>query len=165
MSGSIKPAVRTAGRVLGRVRLAADDGSVLVLAVGLIPVLFLLIAVAVDASTLFIHRRALSSTADSAALAAAQSADLERFYRGDSVAALPIDCQAARRKIEMMLVPTRVDARVSDVALESIACDRQSVTVAVRSTVRLPFAHLVGVVPTVDVRGSATARSPFRRAP
>ncbi len=148
----------------GRLRLALqrDDGSVLLLVVGLIPVLFLLVAVGVDASTLFIHRRALSSTADAAALAGAQSADLERFYRSESTRDLPVDCAAARRKVEAMLMPDRLDARASSAELQSIDCDRTTVTVQLRSRAQLPFAHLVGVAQTVEVRGRATARSPLR---
>lgn len=142
--------------------LRSDDGSVLLLVVGLIPVLFLLVAVGVDTSTLFIHRRALSSTADSAALAAAQSADLERFYRGETASDLPVDCAAARRKVEAMLTPGRTDVRAGGAELESIECDRTTVTVQLCSHAELPFSHFAGVAPTVDVRGRATARSPLR---
>lgn len=145
-----------------RPAIKCDEGSVLLLVVGLIPVLFLLLAVGVDASTLFIHRRALSSTADAAALAAAQSADLQRFYRGEATADLPIDCDAARRKVEAMLTPDRLDARAGGAQLESIDCDRTTVSVQLRSRAELPFAHFGGIAPTVDVRGHATARSPLR---
>lgn len=145
-----------------RLALRGDAGSVLLLVVGLIPVLFLLIAVCVDVSTLFIHRRALSSTADAAALAAAQSADLERFYRDESATDLPVDCAAARRRVATMLMPDRLDVRTGSAQLVSVDCDRTTVMVQLRSRAELPFAHVAGLAPTVDVRAHATARSPLR---
>lgn len=158
------PARADRGPRLPRGRWAdeCDEGSVLLLVIGLVPVLFLLVAVCVDVSTLFIHRRALSSTADAAALAAAQSADLERFYRGEATASLPIDCAAARRRVEAMLAPERMDVRAGGAQLESIECDRTTVSVQLRSSAELPFARVAGVAPAVVVRGRAAARSPLR---
>lgn len=135
----------------------------MMLIVGLVPVLFLVLAVGIDAAVLFAHRRALSATADSAALAAAQAADLERIYtQAGPVRSLPLDCPAARRAAQRMLEPGRTDARAAAAVIESVECDGTNVAVNVRAVAELPIAHALGVAPQVIVRGRAVARSPLR---
>lgn len=135
----------------------------MMLVIGLVPVLFLVFAVGVDAAVLFIHRRALASTADSAALAGAQAGDLDRIYNGGRrLANLPLDCAAARRVVEGQVRPSRSDSRADRAAIESITCDGTTVFVSLSNTVELPFAAHFGLNPTVAVRGRAAARSPLR---
>ena len=74
----------------------ADEGTIMVLVLGLVPVVAGLIAVGTDAAVLFSHRRALVSHADAAALAAAQSADLGTLYTARKIESLPLDCRTAR---------------------------------------------------------------------
>ena len=57
-----------------------ERGSVLLLGIGMIVVGILAVAVAVDVSAAFLQRRALMSLGDSAALAGAQSIDLDSYY-------------------------------------------------------------------------------------
>jgi cobyrinic acid a,c-diamide synthase len=54
-------------------RRSRDDGSILVLSLGFIVICILALAVVVDASSVFLARRALQSQADAAALAGAQA--------------------------------------------------------------------------------------------
>lgn len=83
-----------------RRRAAAEDGQLTVLVIGYTFIAAALIVVAIDVSSLFLARRALSSAADSAALAAAQQVDRAAVYSG-SVAAgcglLPIEPDAAQQ--------------------------------------------------------------------
>ena len=58
-----------------------DEGTVLLLIIGLVVVAALLIAVVTDVSALYLERRDLISAADGAALAGAQSVDEETIYR------------------------------------------------------------------------------------
>jgi len=140
-----------------------DEGSVMMLVIGLVPVLFLIVTVGIDAAVLFIHRRALASTADAAALAGAQAGDLERIYRGGRrLGNLPLDCADARRAVNDQVVPSRSDSRSGTAVVESVSCDGATVWVVLRSSVDLPFSAHLGLSPTVTVRGRAAARSPLR---
>ncbi len=132
------------------------------LGIGMIPILFLILAVGIDTAVLFSHRRALSATADAAALAGAQSADLASVYAGRATTGLPLDCALARRTIANHLRIAHIDVRAGKVAIQSSTCDGRRVTVALRSTTRLPFVATLGVAPTVTVRASASAISPLR---
>lgn len=151
----------TVGGYQGRFR--HDDGSVMMLVIGLVPVLFLIVAVGVDAAVLFIHRRALASTADAAALAGAQAGDLDRIYNGRRrLADLPLDCPAARRAVHDQVVPARSDSRARRSVVEAVSCDGTTVSVVLRGSADLPFSAHLGLTPTVTVRGRAAARSPLR---
>ncbi len=132
------------------------------LVIGMVPILFLIVAVGTDAAVLFSHRRALAATAEAAALAGAQSADLAKLYAGKATAGLPLDCRQAQQVIAKQLRVASVDVRAGRVELDRTTCDGRKVSVRLRSTARLPFVATLGVAPTVTVRASATATSPFR---
>jgi len=71
-----------------------DDGQLTLLIIGYVAIAAMLVVVAIDASKVFLARRALSSVADAAALTAAQSIDRAAVYRGASLGcddALPVD--------------------------------------------------------------------------
>lgn len=61
--------------------MARDEGSVLLLGIGLIGVLMLGISVVVDASLAFVQRQALQARADTAVLAGVQRIDLDHYYQ------------------------------------------------------------------------------------
>ena len=97
-----------------------ERGSVLLLGIGMIVVGILAVAVAVDVSAAFLQRRALMSLGDSAALAGAQSIDLDSYYaNGASIGTRlsPVAvASAARRQVGI--------ARGSDeITIESITTD------------------------------------------
>lgn len=142
--------------------LMSDEGTVLMLIIGLVPIIAGLFAVGTDAAVLFTHRRALVAQADAAVLAAAQSADLEAIYTSRTVTSLPLDCRAARsvalRKIEAGVS----DPRTQSIGLTDFRCTRSAVSLQVRSKVVLPFAQHFGIEPTVEVATDAAATSPLR---
>lgn len=139
---------------------ASNRGSVTTLVVGLIPVLIGLVAVLTDLSVLYIHKRSLAAAADSAAIAGAQSVDLDEFYRS-SPSRLPLDCAQSRRSINRQVTASRVDSRTPRIVVVSTTCDGTTVGVQLRSQVTLPFSQHLGVKPQVQVTGSARARSPL----
>lgn len=139
-----------------------DRGSVLVLTVGLVPIAAGLVSVGTDISVLLAHRRALAAELDSAVLAAAQSADLDRLYTGQGIDSLPLDCGRARRVVESRLASESSDERINVVRLSSFSCRGGRVAASATATVRLPFAHHFGVNPQANVAAEAAARSPFR---
>ena len=58
-----------------------DEGSIMLLGIGMIGVCLLALAVITDSAGAFIQQRELQSVADSIALAGAQGIDLEQYYR------------------------------------------------------------------------------------
>lgn len=130
-----------------------EDGSMLVLTAFFVAVLVLLVAVVVDASAAFLARRSLASTADGAALAAAQSVDLAAFYDGTGGDLLPLgDVEAA------------VAAYVTDPATEVLAVevvDGTTVVVTLRRHLALPLSP-PGYGDGVDITAQARARLPLR---
>lgn len=139
-----------------------DRGSVLVLTVGLVPIVAALVSVGTDISVLLAHRRALAAELDSAVLAAAQSADLDRLYTGNGFESLPLDCSRARRVVESRMASRSSDQRVTVVQLSSFSCREGRVAASATATVQLPFAHHFGVNPQASVAAEAAAQSPFR---
>lgn len=156
----IRARLRASRRFQGR--RTADDGTVMMLVIGLIPILAGMIAVGTDAAVLFTHRRALVAQADAAVLAAAQSADLEALYTSRRVESLPLDCVAARSVAARRVASGSTDPRTEQIQLVDFRCTRTSVTLRVRSNVTLPFAHHFGIEPSVEVATNAAATSPLR---
>ena len=128
------------------------------LVIGLVPILAAMVAAGVDTAVLFTHRRSLAADADAAALAAAQSADLQRFYSGDTLEELPLDCTAARRTAQHQLELSSNQG----MALQSFVCNQKSVSLTVSAPTTLPFAHYFGIAPTIEVGANSAATSPLR---
>lgn len=137
-------------------RPRGEDGQVLVLTAFLAFVLVLLVAVVVDASAAFLARRGLASQADGAALAAAQSLDLEAFYAGADPGALPLgDVDQVVRDYVAAHFPG------TDVVEVSLSGGGTAVTVTLRRRLALPLAP-PGYAEGIDVTAEATARLPAR---
>jgi uncharacterized membrane protein len=130
------------------VRSDRDDGSILLLVIGYTAIAAVLIAVGVDASKVFLARRALSAAADSAALAAAQGIDTRAVYDGSGIrcgARLPLSrdhaaalAAATARAAAPGLLRTFafLDAPQTSVA-------RGTVTVVLGGEVAVPFARVL----------------------
>ncbi|MEO8105959.1 MAG: pilus assembly protein TadG-related protein [Actinomycetes bacterium] len=137
-----------------------DDGTVLLLIVGLVVVAALLIAVVTDVSALYLERRDLISAADGAALAGAQAVDEEAIYtRGlPAVGPVPLDEEAAERAVRDYLV----DAGIAGPALEvQVSTTPTTVSVSLARRVQLPIASTItaGASGTAPVSATATART------
>jgi len=113
---------------------ASDDGSILVLSLGFIVICFLALAVVVDASTVFLARRALQSQADAAALAGAQAIDVDAYYSGGADARIRLDPAGIRRAVEGHVRRDPGDGRLTGVSLRN-----DIVLVAMVDRVRPPF--------------------------
>ena len=133
-----------------------EDGQLLILTAFLGVVLILLVAVVVDVSAAFLARRGLASQADGAALAAAQSVDLDAFYAGEGGDVLPLgDVDEVVRDYVAANFP---DTTVEDVDLTD---GGTAVTVTLRRHVDLPLSP-PGFENGIDVTADATARLPVR---
>ena len=133
-----------------------DGGQLAIFIVFLGAVAALLAVVVVDASAAFLTRRDLASVADGAALAAAQSVDLDAYYRDGAGQALPLE--PAARTVADYVAAYFPGVQVEDVDLTD---GGRVVTVRLSRRLRLPVAPGVagGGYPIV---ATATARLPLR---
>ena len=143
-----------------RRRSLGDDGSVLVLTIGLVVVVMLLVAVVAAASKLFLTRRSLASVADGAALAAAQDVDLAALYAGQAGATLPLAAERARADAAAYVARAMTDTGLTDLRVVSVTVAGRSVDVTVSARSVLPFASAVtgdpeGTVITVTAHAEA----------
>lgn len=137
-----------------------DEGTVLLLIVGLVAVVGLLVAVVTDVTALYLVRRDLISAADGAALAGAQAIDEETIYTEGLPAGgpLPLDEDAARAAAHAYLAEAGLAGR--DVSVQ-VATTPTTVSVSLATGYELPVADTVtlGVTGTAQVSASATART------
>lgn len=123
-----------------------EKGQVTVLIIGFFVVAVLLVAVVTDASAAYLHRQAMSSLADGAALAAADGVQGEQVYTTGLGERAIIDRAAAESYAAAYLAA--VDAPASHPGLRHrITVDGDRVVVHVGAPADLPFP-----VPGVDRR-------------
>ncbi len=144
-------------------RLRRDDsGQLLVLILGFAVVAGLLVTVVTNASRVFLYQRALSSAADGAALAAAQSVDTAAIYRGGAEETLPLDPAAVDAAVTSYLADAGVGERLPDLA---VATTTDGTTASVTLTARVDLAFLNAVSDQwssgVPLRATASATSPL----
>lgn len=135
-----------------------DDGSVLLLVLGLVVLLVLLVSVVTDVTALFLARKDLLAAADGAALAGAQEVDARRLYsEGIDAGPLPLDPGAAEAAARDYLA----DAGLADWEALSVDVVATETTVTVRldGRVRLPIVSRVtpSAAEGIPVTAGATA--------
>jgi hypothetical protein len=148
-----------------------DGGALTLLIIGFVLVAGALVAASVDASKLFLARRALSSAADAAALAAAQAVDRAAVYGpggGGCDRLLPLDPDRAARAVAATLDDApdlrRVFVTVDD---PQTTVAGRTVSVRLAADVALPLARVVGLVATgvragqVHIAVTAHAQAPL----
>jgi hypothetical protein len=142
-----------------------DQGSVLLLLLGLVVLSALLVTVVLDVSALFLARRDLLAAVDGAALAGAQAVDEGAVYRDGVHGVLPLDPQRVTADVDEYLRETTSSDGTSalrDVSWQVVP-DGTQVHVVVSGRLQLPLVNaLVDAVAGPDgvvVTASATARS------
>lgn len=137
-------------------RTSEDDGTVLLLIVGLVAVAALLVSVVIDVSALYLERRKLIAAVDGAALAGAQAVDEEEIYRHGLPSSGPVALDAVAAE-----TAAREYLRSEGVRLSGIEIDSTSTTVTVRVTSRydLPVASAVTAGQSGSASVSASARA------
>lgn len=136
-----------------------DDGSVLLLILGLVALLVVLVTVVTDVTVLFLARKDLLAAADGSALAGAQQVDAERLYtRGIDIGPLPLDPAAAEAAVHDHLADAGLGDRWPGMSVE-VVTTATTVTVRLGGRAQLPFvSHLVpSAADGVEVAAGASA--------
>lgn len=141
-----------------------DDGSVLVLLLGLVVLSALLITVVIDVSALFVARRDLLAAVDGAALAGAQAVDEAAVYEGGVRGTLPLEPSRVQAAVQDYVQSAQLASSVDGLKVE-VHTDGTTVQVLMSGVVQLPVVNSVtpGAGGGVVVRASATARSAVLR--
>ena len=138
-----------------RRRPAGDDGTILVLSLGLAAVLLVMVGVVVNVSAVVLAKRGVASAADGAAVSAAQALDLGVLYDRGLGAQIPLDAADAGARVQAYAAGARAGQPGLQLAL---SLDGDTAVVEGVRVVRLPF-PVLGSGP-VTVRAVARARAP-----
>jgi Flp pilus assembly protein TadG len=130
-------------------RVRRDDGQLTLLIIGFVSIGLVLVVIGVDVSKVFLARRALSSVADAAALAGAQSLDRDAIYTGAAGGCgdlLPLDPSSAQSRVEEAVADDADDlhGNLADMDAPEVNVDAGVVTVQLGGDVSLPFAGIIG---------------------
>jgi uncharacterized membrane protein len=156
--------IRSASALRRRVRGEhPDGGQLLLLVLAYLGIAAALIGVVVDASAVFLAQRALSATADGAALAAAQTLDERQVYAaGVPLDRLPLSPSGVAAAAAAYLDDDGAPRRFDELTLGT-ATDGTTATVTLGTAVELPFSGgFLGVRGPAALRVVASARSPLR---
>jgi len=139
-----------------------DEGSVLLLVLGLVVLAALLITVVIDASALFLDRRELIAAVDGAALAGAQAIDERSVYVHGlpTSGPLTLDEDRVQEVVRSYLSDNGVLDHYDKVQIQ-VDTTPTIVTVRLTAVVELPVVNAVtpGAIGGVHVTSSATART------
>lgn len=134
-----------------------DEGSVLLLTIGLATVLLLLVGVVVNVSVAALARRAVSSAADGAAVSGAQGFDERAYLARGLDDAVPLSEGLVRDRVEAYAQRAARDQR--GLELSSRLEGEETVVVTARRVVGLPFGGWLGL-DEVTVTAESRARVP-----
>lgn len=150
-----------ARRVAAATRASAkDDGSVLMLVLGMVVIAFLLVAVVTDTSALYLKRRALQAMADGAAIAGAQAMDADAVYAGRATSSVPLDPAGVADAVRDYVRKAGGSASF-DPALSSVSTDGVTARVTLSATIRLPFPVPGSKQTGLIIRASSAATTPL----
>lgn len=138
---------------------SGDEGSILVLSLGFIVICILALAVVVDASTVFLARRALQAQADSAALAGAQAIDPRAYYADGAASRIRLDTSGIRVAVERHVRRDPGGGRLTSVSLRD-----DVVLVSMTDRVRPPFSGWLTPSGAYDLEVEAGAILSYRPA-
>lgn len=139
-------------------RPRGEDGTVLVLVLGLAALLLVLVGVVVDVSVTVLARRSVSSAADGAAVSAAQGLDYSAFYARGPDGEVPLSEQAVAERVAAYRGEAAVDQ--PGLQMSSGVEDGATAVVTAERAVTLPFSGWL-LRDTVLVRAVARARAPL----
>lgn len=120
-------------------RMCADDGSVLLLGIGLAAVCLLALAVVADSASVFVQRGELQARADAAALSGAQGIDIASYYQRGVTESTALDPATARERAIRALQAQQALEPIADFTIDSVNALPDAITVTVSAPLRLEF--------------------------
>lgn len=132
-------------------RLRDDEGSALVLGIGLVAVCLLALTLCIDGAVALVQRQALLSAADAAAIAGAQGIDIDEYYAHGASSATRLDPQQVARLGRRHLAGSSVPPGMT---VDGISSDGTDVTVRISAPLRIPFLATLAP-PRISVRSHA----------
>lgn len=136
-----------------------EAGSTLMLGIGLVGVCLLALAIATDAGNAFLQHRLLFAMADAAALAGAQSIDLQQYYANGAGQGTRLDSATVVARAREHVQREQETLNIPGLKIDSVRSNGTDVVVELSAPVRLAFVSLVG---DDTIRVSSTARLDFR---
>lgn len=141
-----------------RRRPHGDDGTVLVLTIGLFAVLAVLVGIVVNISVVVLAKRSLASAADGAAVSAAQGLDEATFYADGPGDGVPLSTSVVRGRVATYAAAAA--AGQPGLAMSAGVEGGTTAVVVATRTVGLPFGGWLGV-DDVDLTATARAQAPL----
>jgi uncharacterized membrane protein len=138
-------------------RPSGDDGTVLVLVMGLAVVLLALVAVVVDVSIVALSRRAVSSAADGAAVSGAPAVEGPAYAAGGAAQGVPLSAAQVTQRVAAY--GRRAALGQPGLELVGTVQGGSTVVVTARRDLTLPFSGWFGIS-QVTVRAESRARAP-----
>ena len=136
-----------------------EEGSTLILGIGLVGVCLLAIAVVTDAGNVFLQHRQLFAIADAAALAGAQSIDLTEYYAVGAHEATTLDSTAVVARARHHIAREQELVSIPGLHIDSIRSNGSEVVVKLSAPVQLAFLKVLG---NDQIHVESTARLDFR---
>ena len=124
-----------------RMLVSKDDGSVLLLGMGLAVVALMCATLAINIASAWVVRTHLDSVAETCAIAGAQAVDTSTLYEGIELTELTPTLPQARFAVQRCL--GRVGSSHS-ISVKTITVAGNRVTVELDSRAELPFGYLLG---------------------
>jgi len=122
-----------------RARSRRDDGSVLLLGIGLIGALLLAMSVVTDASMAFLQRSTLQARADAAVLAGVQGIDLDAYYAYGASEATRLVPAAARTLAVGQLSQAQNATPITGMEIVSLVASDRDLRAVLRAPLRTAF--------------------------
>ena len=137
-----------------------EDGSVLVFGIGLGIIALLVLTTAVNIATLWVTKSKLNSVADSVAIAASHSIDVENFYASGVNQKIALNESLAKTRAQNFLKRLSVQSELKSFKLLEVEVEQDSVTVLISADPQLPFGYLIpGVNPQIQSSAKALIKT------
>ncbi len=132
-------------------RLTQDDGSILLLGIGLAVTALMIATVAINVASLWVTRNVLDGIADGAALSAAQAIDTNAIYRDGLGSKLRLNETLARNRVMEYVLVAEANKQVQRFSVRSVTVSGTTVSVTLQGIPTLPFGYLMPVSAPVVV--------------